>query len=652
MLGIYDFIHRGYLPKELPPAFNAYHLAVKYDDVQNEWNIIRSNVDSRLPQNAEETEEDYKKRKNYYKTPVSIPVVYSISKGKVCRRDLAVINPVNFLQLITHIDTNIAKIKSLTSNSPFTQSAPTYNTNIHSRCYRASSGSVMALIKKKLQCAIDKQVEVKVDINNFYPSIYTHSITWAMVGKGRAKELWRQHGNSIIKNPANDEERMYNIGYKLDAYIEHCQDKQTSGIPIGPDSSFIVAELVTAFVDRKIHTQFPNIKGCRYYDDYTFYVSNREEADSLVRYIQEILNELELSVNERKIEIKEAPQPVLDDFAEELSTFDFEASKTEKVLICYFNLLWKLCALHPNRLSTIIRYGLRPLETSRLNIGPQIKDLFESLLYKTAMLDPSSLDLIQQLFTIKNITPTNMPLNDLMGAILDYHAPLSHHHEVSWVLWFCKKYNLTLDKERVLRIFKMNNPICTLMLLDYINNNPSVTALKADMDVVNHIQQIESQATPEDLFGDNWILLYEGAFHGWLKTKAAVNGNPYFEILLSDGISFYDINNNADYQSYDYIETLPYNHIPNEMIRNARDMRQSVFRNVYAELNDSFESDEDLTKEDIEDAKESCKEVIKDHKMEKDIYEKILSELFRREAPDLQGYIDKVIENVKELLLY
>ena len=68
-ISIYDFIHRGFFPKELPPPFNAYHLAVEYDKVQAEWNAIQSNPDSRMTKNSGETDDDFRERKMFFKNP-------------------------------------------------------------------------------------------------------------------------------------------------------------------------------------------------------------------------------------------------------------------------------------------------------------------------------------------------------------------------------------------------------------------------------------------------------------------------------------------------------------------------------------------------------------------------------------------------------
>lgn len=628
-ISVYDFLHRGYFPKELPPAFNTYGFALRYEEIGKKWNPIPSSPASESTKGS----------------------VYSITKGELNRRNLTLINPVSFLDLALYIDANIIDIQNVCKRSKYSESIPTYDINIKSRCYKPSSPSVLALMKRKLIAARNKKIEIKLDINNFYPSIYTHSITWAMVGKDLAKSIWRANGNKPIATPSNQDEMLYNIAYNLDVKIEHCQDKQTSGIPVGPDTSFIVAELLASYVDQKVGSAFPGITACRYYDDYSLFVSSREEAEAVVRYIQQVLGDLELSINEAKLEIKEAPCHFINDFAEELAPFKFDGQKAEKALMGYFNILFKLCELHPNRLSTIIRYGLKPLESEKLIIGPQTKELFESLLYKTALLDPSCLDQVCQLLSHRAFTPTKSTLEELIESIVSHHAPLNHHHEVAWSLWFCKKYSLTIGKDYVIKIFDMHNPVCTLVLLDVLNNNNTMQPLKSDPQIDARIKQIDSAARPEDLYGDEWILLYEGVRHGWLSNTQIVTGNPHFKVLNDNDVSFYDDNKDADYQSYDYIEKLP-NPYPREMMKEAKEQRSAVFKETYDSLFEEIDDRYNLDEEDKTELKQKYKSISKSNEMEKNIYERILSQLFRRDEPDLEEYVDEVIRTLKEIAFY
>ena len=69
---------------------------------------------------------------------------------------------------------------------------------------------------------IDKKYLVKADISNCFPSMYTHSLAWALATKPIAKQ------NS--RNP----DEWYN---KIDTYSQKIKDKETHGFLIGPHVS-------------------------------------------------------------------------------------------------------------------------------------------------------------------------------------------------------------------------------------------------------------------------------------------------------------------------------------------------------------------------------------------------------------------------------
>ena len=188
-------------------------------------------------------------------------------------------------------------------------------------------------------------------------------------------------------------------------------------------------------------------------------------------------------------------------------------------------------------------------------------------------------------------------------------------------------------------------------MLDVLNNNNTMQPLKSDPQIDARIKQIDSAARPEDLYGDEWILLYEGVRHGWLSNTQIVTGNPHFKVLNDNDVSFYDDNKDADYQSYDYIEKLP-NPYPREMMKEAKEQRSAVFKETYdslfAEIDDRYNLDE----EDKTELKRKYKSISKSNEMEKNIYERILSQLFRRNEPDLEEYVDEVIRTLKEIAIY
>ncbi len=69
---------------------------------------------------------------------------------------------------------------------------------------------------------------VASDISRFYPTVYTHSIPWSIHGKAASKIDTKSNSTALPFN-------------QLDLLLRHAQDGQSVGLPIGPDTSRIIA---------------------------------------------------------------------------------------------------------------------------------------------------------------------------------------------------------------------------------------------------------------------------------------------------------------------------------------------------------------------------------------------------------------------------
>src|SRR5690606_16287800 len=90
---------------------------------------------------------------------------------------------------------------------------------------------------------------VKADIQRFFPSIYTHSLPWALMGKANAKQMLT---NKTLKGTWQDQ---------LDMFVRSTANNQTVGIPIGPDTSRLLAEVILSSVDVGLSRAFRRLKG-------------------------------------------------------------------------------------------------------------------------------------------------------------------------------------------------------------------------------------------------------------------------------------------------------------------------------------------------------------------------------------------------------
>lgn len=125
------------------------------------------------------------------------------------------------------------------------------------------------------------------DIYNFYESIYTHSIAWAIETKEVAKS---SRGTELVGN-------------RIDKLFQNAHDGQTNGIPTGNVLSDLAAELILKDIDRLLadFIRIEGIKALRFRDDYRFVCKSKEQASRVIDELAYQLNkEYGLTLNKSK----------------------------------------------------------------------------------------------------------------------------------------------------------------------------------------------------------------------------------------------------------------------------------------------------------------------------------------------------------------
>lgn len=121
---------------------------------------------------------------------------------------------------------------------------------------------------------------IKADLSTCFPSIYTHSIPWAFVGKELAKQNY------------SDKDAWYN---KIDSNCSDMHNGETHGILIGPHTSNLISEVILTVIDKTLYD-----KGYRYIrniDDYECYVRSYDEAQRFLADLESTLDEFDLRLN-------------------------------------------------------------------------------------------------------------------------------------------------------------------------------------------------------------------------------------------------------------------------------------------------------------------------------------------------------------------
>ena len=136
-----------------------------------------------------------------------------------------------------------------------------------------------------------------VDIVKCFPSIYTHSISWAVRGKTATKESLGKHDRD--KPP-------FDVAF--DKLLQDMNYKETNGIAVGPELSRIFAEIILQRIDASVYGALEK-EGlrvgvdywcCRYIDDYFVFINSDELRHRFVKVLSVELEKYKLYLNAEK----------------------------------------------------------------------------------------------------------------------------------------------------------------------------------------------------------------------------------------------------------------------------------------------------------------------------------------------------------------
>jgi len=145
---------------------------------------------------------------------------------------------------------------------------------------------------------------VKADISNCFPSIYSHALSWALVGKDVAKQNQRNH------------REWYNV---LDFHTRNIHDGETHGLIIGPHASNLLSEIILTRIDYELHRN--GFKFIRNIDDYSCYVKEYGMGRRFLVALNEQLRYYGLTLNNKKTEIAELPEASIALWVRRLNAF-------------------------------------------------------------------------------------------------------------------------------------------------------------------------------------------------------------------------------------------------------------------------------------------------------------------------------------------
>lgn len=214
------------------------------------------------------------------------PISFTIPKNLHTRREYKLINLFSYGNLAYYIEQEKETISNI-----FLQ-----NKNSMSKFFSSEVFKFAITQDLRNTLLFGKNKRYITDIQNFYHSIYTHSIEWMLDGKDNAKR------NIGSRNREN-----YAFGKSLDKLIQNSQSGETHGLPTGNLITRIIAEVYMCKFDEILLNINPGYSFSRFVDDIVFAFNTDMELIYFKKSLNEKIREYSLSLNDSKTKIESFP---------------------------------------------------------------------------------------------------------------------------------------------------------------------------------------------------------------------------------------------------------------------------------------------------------------------------------------------------------
>lgn len=515
-------LSKGYFPKELPPTFTTESFGHLAGPILSDWEAAELFV----RQQKKKTKTKYKSKSYGYDILKAEMEIISTPKIGFERRNIGITHPIPQALLAKEISDNYSAVQKWLCRQTYSLD----EIRVSGAYGRAIKGINFALHRaKKAYIEATSDWLVKTDITRFYPSIYTHSITWAAYGKEKVKTKLKLFEGSLAD--------------RLDILVRACNRNQTIGIPIGPETSRILAEIVSSRIDDDlvpVPTDVPLHAVDRLQDDWFIGMGTLETSEKVLSHVVRAYREYGLDINGSKTSVTRVIKHLEEAWKSEIGGFLSHRSGHLKGARLREFLALTLRLQSENEKQAVTNYSLTVLENQ--SFRKTDVEAMESFLLKSAIIAPGSMSRISELLlnldydtgslSKKRIGPR---FTELAVRSLDK----GDIYEAIWLIYTLRGLNIPIANGALFELAgETRSSAIALILLDMrargsINGKLPTAAW-------------ESRINADTILTDwTWLLAYEGCRRGWLADPNNLMAHSFFAPMNSRDVAFYDERRNV-----------------------------------------------------------------------------------------------------------
>lgn len=489
-------LDRGFYPVELPPTFRT-----------RNFSLVRDTLE--IPN-------------NYYGSTT----FYDGATFRGPLRTFGVVNPASYLLLSRFIANSWGDITSVYRLSGCSGSRPRFP-SLATEGRAIETASLASKRKNQRHLASVYPVILGLDINRFYSTIYTHSLPWSVLGKQEAKRRYR---NRTLRGHWSD---------TLDTLVRNCNQQQTVGIPIGPDTSRIISELVLSRIDHELITTGSGLSSTQIYhniDDYQVGCADIGEAEQAQSRFVRAISRYELRLNDFKTSIDHGFSFAPSNFQRQ---FDYLSRQQGSNFVeHFFELIYGQATLHPN--TNVLGYALKRF-SRRLAISRErdlVREYLQRLIYAAPHQARWIFPLLLGIYTLEGV---NSEIRRIVGWGVETCARRNDVGSLLWFLYAAIFLRIRLSEAACSQCFGMSNELVDLML--YHGRSEGLFSFR--------ISEMRRRYRNSDFKSAAWLPIYEVARRDWdtsasfAKIGTTDDEGRIYEGFRNNQVEFYSTDPNS-----------------------------------------------------------------------------------------------------------
>jgi hypothetical protein len=490
-------LSHGYFAPELPPCFVSDDLAINRRSVLD--GIYALPVVNGRPA---------------FHRFVSEPSWFYFPRfGKDDRRH-GVPNPISYLLLAKVVADNYVDLRKRAKKSGISASPPVFDWS-----------GPRALMRPNVDLRDDFRVDlssrreefVSADIRAFFHSIYTNAIPWAIYGKTWAK------GNRGVSH----------YGNLIDLLCRNSQDGQTIGLPVGPDTSRLIAEVIASAVDVKLREKL-KVTGqdaSRYIDDYTISGVDDQSGAGLIAALRQSAALFELELNNDKSAIFPTSVRQNTGWKQAVRTHVPRGTPDYTAIQHFFYEVGQVCDTHPE--INVEKYALQNARSALIRAGDWKR--IQSNLINAYRRNSSLISFLVEILILRQVERGDVDrgnIKDFVEHRISVLARANRTGEIIWLLFLAIRLNIVLPATRLAPLFELENAMVAL-LVTHANSRQLITGA-IDLQIWNR------SLNGDGLKGPMWLYAYESGVQAINPgaNSTFIEQDSFFSLLHAKKVRF------------------------------------------------------------------------------------------------------------------